>query len=87
MRPAERSPATGARQAAAGHTAAAAPPPNALLPPLPSLLVNSAVTKPTKLVERDTLRLALPSKGRMAEDTMQLLKVRRPACTAGRLAG
>jgi hypothetical protein len=54
---------------------------------LPSLLVISAVTKPTKLVERDTLRLALPSKGRMAEDTMQLLKVRRQACTAGLSAG
>jgi ATP phosphoribosyltransferase len=40
-------------------------------------LNNSAgttVTKPAKLEARDTLRLALPSKGRMAEDTLQLLK-------------
>ena len=27
-------------------------------------------------MERETLRMALPSKGRMAEDTLQLLKVR-----------
>jgi hypothetical protein len=43
-------------------------------------LNNSAgatVPKPAKLEERDTLRLALPSKGRMAEDTLQLLKVRQ----------
>ena len=41
----------------------------------------AAVTKPAKLEARDTLRLALPSKGRMAEDTLQLLKAsRRPAC-------
>ena len=26
-------------------------------------------------MERETLRMALPSKGRMAEDTLQLLKV------------
>lgn len=30
------------------------------------------------LPERSALRLALPSKGRMAEDTLQLLKVRTP---------
>ncbi|KAI7837227.1 hypothetical protein COHA_008916 [Chlorella ohadii] len=35
---------------------------------------GSTVTKPAKLEARDTLRLALPSKGRMAEDTLQLLK-------------
>ncbi|EFN55677.1 hypothetical protein CHLNCDRAFT_133913 [Chlorella variabilis] len=35
---------------------------------------GTAVPKPLKLDERDTLRLALPSKGRMAEDTLQLLK-------------
>ncbi|KAL4436781.1 hypothetical protein ABPG75_003920 [Micractinium tetrahymenae] len=40
-------------------------------------LNNSAGTmapKPAKLEARETLRLALPSKGRMAEDTLQLLK-------------
>ena len=33
-----------------------------------------AVKRPTQLTERETLRLALPSKGRMAEDTLALLK-------------
>lgn len=32
--------------------------------------------KPTQLQEREGLRLALPSKGRMAEDTLELLKAR-----------
>jgi hypothetical protein len=35
-----------------------------------------AVTKLPKPIPRDSIRLGLPSKGRMAEDTMQLLKVR-----------
>ena len=34
----------------------------------------AALKKPTSLPERDTLRMALPSKGRMAEDTLQLLR-------------
>lgn len=34
-----------------------------------------AVTKLPKPAPRDTLRMGLPSKGRMAEDTLQLLKV------------
>lgn len=33
-----------------------------------------AVEKPAELSKRETLRLALPSKGRMAEDTLSLLK-------------
>ena len=37
----------------------------------------STIAAPPKQVpsKRDTLRLAIPSKGRMAEDTQQLLKV------------
>ncbi|KAI3425848.1 hypothetical protein D9Q98_007822 [Chlorella vulgaris] len=35
---------------------------------------GTAAVKPAKLDDRTTLRLALPSKGRMAEDTLQLLK-------------
>jgi hypothetical protein len=34
-----------------------------------------AVSKLPKPIPRDSIRLGLPSKGRMAEDTMQLLKV------------
>ena len=34
------------------------------------------VTKLPKPAPRDSLRMGLPSKGRMAEDTLQLLKVR-----------
>jgi hypothetical protein len=37
------------------------------------------VTKLPKPIPRDSIRLGLPSKGRMAEDTMQLLKVRLAA--------
>jgi len=35
----------------------------------------NAVTKLPKPAPRNTLRMGLPSKGRMAEDTIQLLKV------------
>ncbi|PSC74780.1 ATP phosphoribosyltransferase [Micractinium conductrix] len=35
---------------------------------------GTVAPKPTKLEAREQLRLALPSKGRMAEDTLQLLK-------------
>jgi hypothetical protein len=38
------------------------------------LVLLCTAPKPLKLEKRDTLRLALPSKGRMAEDTLQLLK-------------
>lgn len=48
------------------------PPPRRLPTPRPAA---PAVVKPAQLEARDTLRLALPSKGRMAEDTLQLLKV------------
>lgn len=41
-------------------------------PPCP---VPPPVIKPYKSAPRDTLRMGLPSKGRMAEDTMQLLRV------------
>ena len=34
-----------------------------------------AVTKLPKPAPRDSLRMGLPSKGRMADDTIQLLKV------------
>jgi hypothetical protein len=37
--------------------------------------IGAAVTKLPKPIPRDSIRLGLPSKGRMAEDTMQLLKV------------
>lgn len=40
------------------------------------LCVTGAVVKPVRLAERSTLRMGIPSKGRMAEDTIQLLKVR-----------
>ena len=33
-------------------------------------------------MERETLRMALPSKGRMAEDTLQLLKVHMRLCNS-----
>lgn len=60
-----------------------------------------AVTKLPKPIPRDSIRLGLPSKGRMAEDTMQLLKVTPPqaanqqqqfvpqvaSCCLARLAG
>lgn len=36
-----------------------------------------AVMKKPKPVQRDSLRMGLPSKGRMAEDTIDLLKVGR----------
>ncbi|GAB4823406.1 hypothetical protein N2152v2_010452 [Parachlorella kessleri] len=36
--------------------------------------VGTTLAKPAKLSERDTLRMGIPSKGRMAEDTLQLLK-------------
>jgi hypothetical protein len=39
-------------------------------------VVGPAVTKLPKPIPRDSIRLGLPSKGRMAEDTMQLLKVK-----------
>ena len=39
-----------------------------------SFFASVTVQKPPQLAERDTLRLALPSKGRMAEDTLSLLK-------------
>lgn len=35
---------------------------------------GAVAPKPAKLEQREALRLALPSKGRMAEDTLQLLK-------------
>jgi hypothetical protein len=35
----------------------------------------SGPKKEVRIVERTTVRLALPSKGRMAEDTLALLKV------------
>ncbi|KAL4526440.1 hypothetical protein Ndes2526A_g00889 [Nannochloris sp. 'desiccata'] len=35
---------------------------------------SAPVQKPAKLAEREAIRLALPSKGRMAEDTLALLK-------------
>ena len=52
---------------------------------------------PRDLAPRDTLRLAIPSKGRMAEDTLTLLQVLAiqlslssetifGACAAGRIA-
>lgn len=40
-----------------------------------ALAVAATVTKLPKPIPRDSIRLGLPSKGRMAEDTMQLLKV------------
>jgi ATP phosphoribosyltransferase len=40
------------------------------------------VTKIPKPVPRTALRMGLPSKGRMAEDTIQLLKVRRAAAAS-----
>ena len=43
-----------------------------------------AAPPPTKRVPRTAIRLAVPSKGRMAEDTLQLLKVRR--CLPGHAA-
>jgi hypothetical protein len=52
---------------------AAAPSSRTTLPQL-----NVDITDPKKevrIVERTTVRLALPSKGRMAEDTLALLKV------------
>lgn len=41
----------------------------------PPLSPCIAAPRPTTLQQRDNLRLALPSKGRMAEDTLQLLRV------------
>ena len=41
------------------------------------LMRMHAAPPPTKRVPRTAIRLAVPSKGRMAEDTLQLLKVRR----------
>ena len=45
----------------------------------------AAVVKPAVLAERTALRLALPSKGRMSEDTLQLLKVRPVGVEGGAL--
>jgi hypothetical protein len=56
----------------AGGAAAAPAEPADLCSACPSC----AAVKPAKLDDRTTLRLALPSKGRMAEDTLQLLKAR-----------
>ena len=36
---------------------------------------GSGPGKPMRPMERSTIRLALPSKGRMAEDTLGLMKV------------
>lgn len=44
--------------------------------PPPSVSRPSPVIKPYKSAPRNTLRMGLPSKGRMAEDTMELLRVR-----------
>lgn len=41
-----------------------------------SVVVAAAAQTKQAASQRDTLRLAIPSKGRMAEDTQQLLKVR-----------
>lgn len=68
-----RCPSPAAAAAAAASGLAPLPSPTA---PRPCMRVLAAVTKPAKLEARDTLRLALPSKGRMAEDTLQLLKAR-----------
>ena len=46
-----------------------------------------AVTKLPQPVPRNTLRMGLPSKGRMAEDTLQLLKARGQPGRAGSCAG
>lgn len=39
------------------------------------LCCNAGPGKPLQPVERTTIRLALPSKGRMAEDSLGLMKV------------
>jgi hypothetical protein len=47
------------------------PPPTTL----PHLNVNiTGIRKLASIVERETVRMALPSKGRMAEDTLALLQ-------------
>lgn len=51
---------------------------HSMLPPppsWPSAPFTTVVSKLPKPAPRDTLRMGLPSKGRMAEDTIQLLKV------------
>lgn len=40
-----------------------------------TLFDDLVAAPPTKRVPRTAIRLAVPSKGRMAEDTLQLLKV------------
>lgn len=47
-----------------------------------SICSQRTVTKLPRPIPRDSIRLGLPSKGRMAEDTMQLLKV---SCNLQRL--
>lgn len=54
--------------------------PARLLPAASPPPAGLAAPKPTKLEAREQLRLALPSKGRMAEDTLQLLKVHAAGC-------
>lgn len=82
----------GTMEALGAHLSCRHPPPAACLPTCPapaaspaaillsSFALGCAAPKPAKLEARETLRLALPSKGRMAEDTLQLLKVPSPAC-------
>ena len=68
-----------ARGGRAGGRAGASQPPPDHSPAAPP-----AVKKPAKLAERETLRMGIPSKGRMADDTLALLKVSSALCALGR---